>query len=262
MKKLIFISLSFILFSCANNLKSSSRSEELISYASAEGIARISRSQYKADFFILSNNFESQENGLYCGPTTAAIVLNSMRIRKENASLPKDDRAVTKKYKKHLPKSYDGLLGRYTPEVIVDKSPKHRSLVFGKPTKVNGKEIKDFGYQIRQFSQLLNENNLNVELRIVDDSMSEETIKKELIQNLKTHDDYVIVNYKRSAIGQTGGGHISPLGAYDESSDSFLVLDVNPTKAPWVWVPSHILIRGMRTFDTVENRGYLLVSEK
>jgi len=39
------------------------------------------------------------------------------------------------------------------------------------------------------------------------------------------------VNYKRSAIGQKGGGHISPLGAYDEISDSFLVLDVNPASS-------------------------------
>jgi len=43
--------------------------------------------------------------------------------------------------------------------------------------------------------------------------------------------DLAIVNYKRSAIGQKGGGHISPLGAYDEISDSFLVLDVNPASS-------------------------------
>ena len=37
--------------------------------------------------------------------------------------------------------------------------------------------------------------------------------------------------------------------------------DVNPNRAPWVWVRSDDLIAAMRTFDTVENRGYLLVSE-
>ena len=47
----------------------------------------------------------------------------------------------------------------------------------------------------------------------------------------------------------------------DERSDSFLIMDVNPNRAPWVWVRSDELIAAMRTFDTVENRGYLLVSD-
>ena len=46
-----------------------------------------------------------------------------------------------------------------------------------------------------------------------------------------------------------------------ECADSFLIMDVNPNRAPWVWVRSGDLIAAMRTFDTVENRGYLLVSE-
>jgi hypothetical protein len=71
-------------------------------------------------------------------------------------------------------------------------------------------------------------------------------------------DHYVVVNYRREAVGQSGGGHISPLGAYDAASDSFLVLDVNPAAAGWVWMPTATLVRGMRSFDTVENRGYVI----
>ena len=44
-------------------------------------------------------------------------------------------------------------------------------------------------------------------------------------------------------------------------SDSFLVLDVNPSVAPWVWVKSRDLINAMRTRDSRENRGYVLVSD-
>ena len=81
-------------------------------------------------------------------------------------------------------------------------------------------------------------------------------------QNLQRAGDYVIVNYRRVEVGQTGGGHISPLGAFDAESDSVLVLDVNPASAGWVWMPVALLIRGMRTFDTVENRGYILVQAR
>jgi len=80
-----------------------------------------------------------------------------------------------------------------------------------------------------------------------------------LVANLAHAGDYVIVNYRREAAGQEGGGHISPLGAYDAVSDSFLVLDVNPAAAGWVWMPTATLIKAMRTFDTVENRGYVVV---
>jgi len=79
------------------------------------------------------------------------------------------------------------------------------------------------------------------------------------VENLKRTGDYVIVNYRRKDVSQQGGGHISPLGAYDTESDSVLVMDVNPASAGWVWMPIATLIKGMRTFDTVENRGYILV---
>ena len=97
--------------------------------------------------------------------------------------------------------------------------------------------------------------------RVVDGSADPAAIRREIAANLATGDDFVLVNYARRALGQQGGGYISPLGAYDERSDSFLIMDVNPNRAPWVWVRSDDLIAAMRTFDTIENRGYLLVSK-
>ena len=70
-----------------------------------------------------------------------------------------------------------------------------------------------------------------------------------------------MVHRNRPTVGQVGGGHISPLGAYDKTSDSFLVLDVNPNGHPWVWIPAPLLIQSMRTHDVNENRGYVLVRE-
>jgi hypothetical protein len=47
--------------------------------------------------------------------------------------------------------------------------------------------------------------------------------------------------------------------AASAASDSVLVLDVNPSSAGWAWMPLATLIRRMRSVDTVENRGYVLV---
>jgi hypothetical protein len=38
-------------------------------------------------------------------------------------------------------------------------------------------------------------------------------------------------------------------------------MDVNPNKDSWVWVKTDDLIAAMNTFDTIENRGYLLISK-
>lgn len=94
---------------------------------------------------------------------------------------------------------------------------------------------------------------------IVDAQTTEAAIRHDLIDNLNRAGDVVIVNYQRTAVGQAGGGHISPLGAYDAVTDLVLVLDVNPSHYPWVWMPIPTLVQGMRTRDVVENRGYILV---
>jgi hypothetical protein len=106
---------------------------------------------------------------------------------------------------------------------------------------------------------MLRANGLVTTLVIVDDARSAQAVRADLAARLEREGDYVLVNYNREAVGQKGGGHISPLGAYDAASDSFLVLDVNPAVAGWVWMPAATLVKGMRTFDTVENRGYVLV---
>ena len=60
----------------------------LISFASDEGLARLARAGAKVNFPRLANQYEAQLNGAFCGPTSAAIVLNTVRNR--SADLPRD----------------------------------------------------------------------------------------------------------------------------------------------------------------------------
>jgi Phytochelatin synthase len=62
--------------------------EELIPFSSDEGLARLARSTAKVDFPLLANQFEAQSNPAFCGPTSAAIVLNAVYGR--NPNLPRD----------------------------------------------------------------------------------------------------------------------------------------------------------------------------
>jgi len=247
--------------------------QAIVSWGVGEGIKRLEESQYKVDFFKLANHFENQNNKLFCGPASATIVLNALRVRNSAISLPEDKSLLNDSDQKFIAASekWSPLFQRYTQNNIFIKSPKSRALVLGEVLQdakgaaligSNGKVKKDRGFQLRQFGELFTEHGISTKVVVVQQGMKDQVIKAELIENLITADDYVIINYKRTVLNQPGGGHISPLGAYHKASDSFLVMDVTPNKADWVWVKSELLISAMRTFDTVENRGYLLLSEE
>ena len=232
----------------------------LVEWQSGESVKRFSRSSHRTDFFPLSNHFISQDNSIFCGPVSSAIVLNALRLGRKHG-LPKDRRSIAEDEMAWLPKGADPFYGKYTPNNVLNERTKTRLEVLGKPILIEGDAKSDFGLQLRQLAQVLRSHGLRVVTRVVDDGADAKAIGREIATNLASPDDYVLVNYARGALGQKGGGHISPLGAYEEHSDSFLIMDVNPNRAPWVWVRSDDLIAAMRTFDTVENRGYLLISE-
>jgi hypothetical protein len=230
---------------------------QLIPFSSDEGIARLARSTAKVDFPALANQFEAQSNPAFCGPTSAAIVLNAVRGR--SADLPRDRSRIHEEDLRYVPSGIDPTIPRFTQDNVITKGQKTRAQVLGEPLTINGKQVTDFGYQIRQLDEMLKANGVITRLTITDNDKNEEDIRTDLVENLKRRGDYIIVAYLREAVGQRGGAHISPVGAYDAESDSFLILDVNPASADWVWMPTKTLIKGMRTFDKVENRGYILI---
>ena len=243
-------------------LEASTPGAGVVAFTDPESMTRLGRSQHKVDFFHLANQFEGQTNKIFCGPTTAAIVLNALRADNDRIEKPTDPTLLPAELRGKGRPGFDPLYHRYTQHDIFDdrtEAVKTRAQVLGQPRAPGARP--DPGLQLRQLHELLRAQGLDSRLRVADQTLSDESIHAELIENLGTPDDYVIVNFHRPAVGQEGGGHISPLGAYDERSDSFLLLDVNPNGHRWVWVPAATLIRAMRTFDAVENRGYLLVRE-
>lgn len=252
---------SFVAPAMAADAATAASASALVPFASEEGLARLSRAGAKVDFPTLANQFEPQSNAAFCGPTTAAIVLNTVRGRSKD--LPRDRSRLRAEDLQNLPPGADPSLPRFTQDNVITAGLKTRAQVLGEAVAVrDGKPVRDFGYQLRQLDQMLRANGLTTRMVVVDDALPDADIRTALAENLKRAGDYAVVNYRREQVGQSGGGHISPLGAYDAESDSFLVLDVNPTSAGWVWMPTATLVKGMRTFDTVENRGYVLVESR
>ena len=73
---------------------------------------------------------------------------------------------------------------------------------------------------------------------------------------------FLIVSYTRQVIGQTGTGHFSPIGAYDEASDHVLVLDTARFKYGPHWVPLQLMFDALLPIDkdTGKSRGYAILS--
>ena len=80
---------------------------------------------------------------------------------------------------------------------------------------------------------------------------------------VSSSDQFVIVNFYRKHIQEVGGGHFSPLAAYDEKTDRFLLLDVARYKYPAVWVKTADLYKtiSLNKKGKAENiRGYIVIS--
>lgn len=231
--------------------------QSLQPFNSAEGFDRLARSPAKARFAALANQFEAQSNIAFCGPTTAAIVLNALFAGTDK--LPRDHGRLRPEDARHLPKGWDLSVPRFTQDSVIAPGLKTRAQVLGQASLVNGLLVSDGGYQLHQLDEMLRANGARTQRVTVDDSLSEAQVRQALAARLQQEGGHVIVNYRRDVLGQQGGAHISPLAAFDAQSDSVLIMDVNPANAGWVWAPIGLLIKAMRTFDAVENRGYILV---
>jgi hypothetical protein len=156
--------------------------QELVPFSSDEGLARLARSDAKVDFPVLANQFEAESNGAFCGPTSAAIVLNAVRGR--SPDLPRDHSRLHPEDLQYIPSAYDPALPRFTQDNVISKGQKTRAQVLGEPVTIDGKKIQDFGYQVRQLDEMLRANGLTTRLTIVDDSKSEQDIRTELVEHL------------------------------------------------------------------------------
>jgi glutathione gamma-glutamylcysteinyltransferase len=87
-----------------------------------------------------------------------------------------------------------------------------------------------------------------------------DTFREHLLAAASASDGPVlIVNYSRSAVGQTGTGHFSPIAGFDAATDQALVLDTARFKYPPHWMPVELLFAAMRERDAATGaaRGWM-----
>ncbi|MBM5782882.1 MAG: hypothetical protein FJ368_05630, partial [Pelagibacterales bacterium] len=144
-----------------------------------------------------------------------------------------------------------------------DKIKKREMIKLKEPIKTKeGKEIYDAGLTLSEFAQILSRiYALKVTINYADEN-DEETLnefRNHLKKYLSDNKTFIAVNIDGKVLEKNTRGHISPIAAYDEKSDSVLVLDVALHKNLWYWVSTKKLYDAMNTKDGESFRGYVFV---
>ncbi len=203
-----------------------------IPLAEPAGIDLLIGSRERADYGPLAEQFLSQANLAYCGVASAVMVLNSLAV-------PAPAVAGYGPY-------------RFWTQSNVFDPPASRAFV--RPERVARE-----GMTLAQLHGLLASHGLVVE-RHHGERLSLEQFRALLRRNLGDPGDRLLVNYDRKALGQTGGGHIAPIAAFQAASDRVLILDVARYRYPSVWVPVVDLWQAIRTVDRSSGRSRGLLS--
>jgi len=195
----------------------------LIPLNSPQGRRLLAESASRADYDELIASFVPQTRKAYCGVASAITVLNAAGI---------------------------------------ERAPGNPRAVFA-PTDVSLNPLKASftGMSLRGMADLLRAHGARVE--VFPASTTDVASFRRLARaNLGQEDDYLLVNYQRTHLGQARMGHISPLAAYHAPSDRLLILDVAAHKYPPVWADLDQVWQAMRAplnARTTTTRGFIVV---
>lgn len=201
--------------------------EALIALDSAEGQRLLFESStVRSDYAPLRGHFVPQSRRAYCGVATSVITLNALR-----------DHGVRLNQTTF-----------FNPAASRVRHPLRVSLS---------------GMSLSQLGNLLHAH--GAQATVIHAAQSSiDAFRSTARNNLGTPGDFLLVNYQRAELGQGEIGHISPLGAYNERTDRFLILDVAAHKYPPVWVSTKDLWNAMRApigGSPDRTRGFIAVRE-
>lgn len=207
----------------------------LISLASKTGSKLFNRSYYSKTFWPLDNQFVTQLNPRYCSIASSIMVLNALQV-----SPPPDP--SYKPYHLFTQKNF------FNPSVT-------KILPIDRVNKV-GATLDEIESALKTYDVATR--TIHADMITVSQFRA---VAKDILQMPNT---YMIINYSRKALGQKGGGHMSPIAAYDKRSDRLLILDVARYRYPPIWVKTTDLWQAMHTIDDQSHayRGFVIVQKK
>ena len=228
---------------------------------SPEGISRLERTTYKGDFYRLAHHFKPQTNPANCGQGAATVVLSAI-YELNHKPFPVIEEWPISIGDKKYPLQYrlineTNFFNEETDKVL------DRKAISMKITKKDG--TFGGGIDIDELQKMLKIHGVKSKLVNVD-KFSDEKLSafRKLVKEVVNSDkEFLLLNYDHS-YKSLMGGHFSPIAAYDEKSDSVLMLDVAAHRNPWIWINLSDVYHAMNTKNYAQTayRGYLVVSTK
>lgn len=205
----------------------------LNAYDSQAGKTSLVRS-INEQFLRLSSQFLTQKNQAYCSVASISMVLNALQIEGPNDPV----------YNPFHPITQDNF---FTPQV---------------EKIITSEQVSKMGMTLDQATAAAAQYGV-VAQAIHSDTLTLNKMRQLLQSKLATQSEYVIVNFFRPGLDEQGGGHFSPIAAYDKTKDRFLLLDVARYKYPPVWVKSIDLWKAIDTtdLDSKKKRGILIIKK-
>jgi len=190
----------------------------------------------KQDFMPLISRFVSEYQATFCGIASSVMALNALGITPPTAA-------------RWYPYAYWDQDNIFSGEVLKQVKPESR--------------INADGITLEELETLLNLSGAKAKKMFASDT-GVDAFRTAARAAIADPGAILIVNFGRAELGQpgiAGGGHISPVAAYNEKADRFLILDVARYKFLPSWVTADRLYAAMNTPDSSsgKTRGYVIV---
>jgi hypothetical protein len=125
-------------------------------------------------------------------------------------------------------------------------------------TIITPEEVKKNGISLEKLTKIIRSLGLKADLYFANEVNLDGFRNK--LKNAISNQQFIIVNFFRADLHQEGGGHHSPIAAYDSKEDRFLLLDVARYKYPAYWVKTEELRQAVNTLDGNTYRGFIIIT--
>jgi hypothetical protein len=212
-------------------LTSTLSDEYWLEWDSLEGRQRQDNSQHKTNLYKLLRFYEAQTRKSYCGIAAAVIALNSLGIQTAKSQHLENSYFFTQE------SFFDGKVGEAIDPILINKR----------------------GLTLSEMALIMDTQPLAATVYEAA-SLTDAEIRNKIVSALINPSQIVIALYHRKELNQEGKGHWSPVAAYDQNSDSFLVLDVARYRYPPAWINAKAFIAGMKALNsTGHSRGFVIL---
>ena len=211
----------------------------LIPLQSAEGTRLLETSGARANFYALIQHMNSQQKLSYCGVASAVTVLNTLHP----TNTPLCD-------------TLDGKVAYFDQVNFFSKAVEQ---------VVAQSVVLKQGFTLQEWSRAVATYGVKTEAWHCGSAEGQADYTNFLARAkaaLQNTNQLLVINFSRKSLGQAGTGHFSPIGAYYEQVNKFLVLDVALFKYPAFWVDGKALWDSLATVDSVskKNRGFVVIT--